>query len=91
VSWLVSLIAVNRDSANKMAGLCGPYRKEIFGIADFKSVSIVDFDGCDLYVPCGSHDILTRLYGDYMVLPPESKRTSHHLAKYSRRVGANNL
>ena len=36
------------------------------------------FDGITILMPSGYKDYLTRIYGDYMQLPPEEKRVSHH-------------
>lgn len=45
----------------------------------FESFTDMEFEG--RYYPVISHfdDYLRRLYGDYMQLPPEDKRVSHHL------------
>lgn len=45
----------------------------------FESFTELEFEGH--YYPVISHfdDYLRRLYGDYMQLPPEDKRVSHHL------------
>ena len=38
----------------------------------------VDFEGLRLPAPCGWDAYLSRLYGDYMVLPPEHRRATHN-------------
>lgn len=38
----------------------------------------VEFEGYSFKAPKGYHEILTSLYGDYMKLPPEDKRVTHH-------------
>ncbi|MBQ8507701.1 MAG: LicD family protein [Clostridia bacterium] len=43
----------------------------------------VDFEGLRLPAPCGYDAYLTRLYGDYMVLPPEHRRATHN-ASYQK-------
>lgn len=40
----------------------------------------VDFEGLCLPAPCGYDTYLTRLYGDYMQLPPEHRRVTHSSA-----------
>lgn len=40
----------------------------------------VDFEGLRLPAPCGYDAYLTRLYGDYMQLPPEHRRVTHSAA-----------
>lgn len=40
----------------------------------------VDFEGLRLPAPCGYDTYLTRLYGDYMQLPPEHRRVTHNAA-----------
>lgn len=41
----------------------------------------VDFEGHKLPIPAGYDEILTNIYGDYMKLPPEEKRVTHHVNK----------
>lgn len=43
----------------------------------------VDFEGLRLPAPCGWDVYLSRLYGDYMVIPPEHRRATHH-SSYER-------
>lgn len=39
----------------------------------------IEFEGKQYNAPADTHKYLTNLYGDYMQLPPEEKRCSHHL------------
>ena len=41
----------------------------------------VQFESLQLPVPIGYDDFLTAVYGDYMQLPPEEKRVTHHAFK----------
>lgn len=50
------------------------HRRELFE----ESVP-VEFEGREFYAPKGYHEYLTNLFGDYMQLPPEEKRQSHHV------------
>lgn len=43
----------------------------------------VDFEGMKFPAPNGYHEYLSRLYGDYMKLPPEHAR-SQHFARYTQ-------
>ena len=43
----------------------------------------VEFEGLKLPAPCGWDFYLTRLYGDYMQLPPEHARVGTHAASYT--------
>lgn len=45
---------------------------------DFRSFVSVDFEGHKLQAMAGYDNYLRLLYGDYMQLPPEGKRVSHH-------------
>jgi lipopolysaccharide cholinephosphotransferase len=38
----------------------------------------VPFEGCTLKAPAAYDQVLRRLYGDYMKLPPEEDRIGHH-------------
>lgn len=44
----------------------------------FEKFSYAEFEGRKFKIPSGYHEWLTKLYGDYMQLPPESKRITHH-------------
>lgn len=44
----------------------------------FSGVVPVEFEGKTYNAPIGYHAWLTALYGDYMTLPPEEERVSHH-------------
>ena len=44
----------------------------------FAESTLLDFEGKRYSAPAGYDAWLTALYGDYMVLPPEEKRVSHH-------------
>lgn len=57
----------------------GLYReKEIFSKDYFNNVEKVKFESYEICIPSGYDEILKRLYGDYMQLPPVEKRISHH-------------
>lgn len=49
------------------------WRKEVF-----RSVIYVEFEGYSFCVPVGYDEYLKTTYGDYMQMPPEEKRISHH-------------
>jgi len=44
----------------------------------FEKYKLELFEGEEYKVPIGYHQWLTKVYGDYMKLPPEDKRVSHH-------------
>lgn len=48
-----------------------------------KYVSL-QFENYFFFAGQGYHEILTRIYGDYMQLPPEEKRINHHLKAFWR-------
>ncbi len=47
----------------------------------YQDFVMLDFEGEKYKAPSGYHDILTTTYGDYMQLPPEEKRITHHSYK----------
>lgn len=59
---------------------CGVYgKKELFQKAWFEDCIRTKFEGIDVSIPIGYDAYLKQLYGDYMQLPPESARISHHM------------
>lgn len=47
----------------------------------FEGSEWCDFEGYRFRIPKGYHEIMTRLYGDYMQLPPEDQRVAPHTVK----------
>ena len=47
----------------------------------YQNSVLMDFEGKKFKAPAGYHDILTKIYGDYMQLPPEEQRVTHHSYK----------
>ena len=60
-----------------MAGAYG-YTREKMPSCIFESVTKIEFEGQLFYAPSRSHEYLTRLYGDYMTLPPVGQRENRH-------------
>jgi lipopolysaccharide cholinephosphotransferase len=56
--------------------------KEFFERKNFEGQIFYKFEGLDLYGPKNAHDYLTKVYGDYLILPPKAKRKSHHKFLY---------
>ncbi len=52
--------------------------KELFFAEDYREQTEADFEGRKYFIPSGYHRFLTGVYGDYMQLPPEEKRITHH-------------
>jgi lipopolysaccharide cholinephosphotransferase len=52
--------------------------REIINKDYFNSYILVDFENIKVSCISAYHDYLTRLYGDYWVLPPIEKRKTHH-------------
>lgn len=53
-------------------------KKVFYNLADFNNLRLYDFEDCQLYGPPNYDEILSRLFGNYMELPPENKRISGH-------------
>ncbi len=51
---------------------------DYFDYEDVKETRFAEFEGMQVRVPVGNHNCLTRTYGDYMQLPPEESRGTHH-------------
>ncbi len=52
--------------------------KTCFSRDDFEDIILIDFEDTQFYAPRKWEEFLTRLYGNYMKLPPEEKRNSGH-------------
>ena len=48
----------------------------------FSDSELASFENVKYRIPVGYHEYLTTQYGDYMKLPPEDKRISHHMEAY---------
>ncbi|MBL1407269.1 LicD family protein [Sphingobacterium faecale] len=60
----------------------------------FEGYCSMKFEGFSVRMPIGYHEYLTNIYGDYMQLPPENKRVSHHHMAYvnlDKRVSLENV
>ena len=52
--------------------------KDFFPKDWFRNGETLDFEGIKVIAPCKYDQFLRQVYGDYMTLPPEEKRTTHH-------------
>lgn len=70
---------IEETTGESVVSFDGLYQeKEIFPKSWFEKTIRMAFEGIEISAPIGYHQILTQLYGDYMQLPPEEKRVSHH-------------
>lgn len=70
-------------NATLVAVYCGSYGpKEVFPKAWLDGKVEFNYDGLQVSLPIGYDEYLCQYYGDYMQLPPESKRISHHQKAY---------
>lgn len=53
----------------------------------FEKGVLREFEDRKYYVPIGYHEYLKSVFGDYMKLPPEEKRNSHHVFKAYYKEG----
>ena len=69
----------NGLTGNDIANFMGEYGKqEFFPKTWFEVTEDADFEGLSVKIPKEADRVLHQLYGDYMKLPPEEKRVSHH-------------
>ncbi len=70
------------DSTSEYVGdFCGIYHglpRTKVKRSIFSEATLLEFEGKQYQAPVGYDTWLTALYGDYMTLPPEKKRVSHH-------------
>ena len=70
----------NKKTTNTMINHGGVYLlREITDKKFYFDTIKHKFEGHDFYIPKDYDQYLTKIYGDYMKLPPEEKRKSHHL------------
>ena len=69
----------SNDKQFKMGCFMSPYGKKDFFESDLlKKLIEMEFEGYKFYVPKEYDKILSRIYGDYMTLPPVDKRKTIH-------------
>lgn len=67
------------DKCGYAGSVCGAYRnKEIMPIEIVSEYTELPFEGVMFKCPKQYDKYLTNIYGDYMQLPPEEKRITHH-------------
>ncbi len=72
---------INKDfDSNAVVGVvCGSYRdKELMPNKYYTEFITVSFEGRELSGLKHYNEYLSKIYGDYMQLPPENKRVTHH-------------
>ncbi|WP_367295212.1 phosphorylcholine transferase LicD [Levilactobacillus yonginensis] len=57
------------------------YTKEVLTVAEVTNLTTVPFEHLTVQVPADYANILTRMYGNYLQLPPENQRTEKHLER----------
>lgn len=57
----------------------------MFEKAWFENTEPMEFQGERFQVSTGYHEILSKLYGDYMQLPPEEDRIAHHFYRIYKK------
>lgn len=68
------------ENSNKVAYILSAYgKREILDKTVFAESKTVVFEGEEFSAPANYNQYLSSLYGDYMKLPPEKDRKSHHL------------
>ena len=71
------------ENSTHVAVYCGAYGpKEVFPKAWLCGTVNFSYEGMEVALPAGYDDYLRQYYGDYMQLPPEEKRISHHQKAY---------
>ena len=66
------------------------HEKEVFPKEWFEDTVSLIFEKTEIPAPKAYDEVLRKLYGDYMQLPPEDKRVSHHSHYFedlNRRIG----
>lgn len=81
---LIDRMAFNKKASQYVTVATGRagYAGECMSLYDLYPVREVDFDGIKVNVYNNVERYLTRLYGDYMELPPVEKREYHGVSKF---------
>lgn len=75
--------SVPYDKTRRVCLYCSDYgEREIYPKAMFEEYARTDFEGLQLDCLRDSDTYLSQLYGDYMQLPPEEERVSHHFCYF---------
>lgn len=70
---------VNFSEAKYAGVICGSYRfKKILPIEIYTEFDTITFEGCEFMSIKNKEAYLQSIYGNYMELPPENKRVTHH-------------
>ena len=69
---------VKDAKGSHIASYWGPYGSELFEKEWFSKAIEMPFEGMTIPMAVGYDNYLRKIYGDYMELPPEEKRITHH-------------
>ena len=73
------MLKYDYDKCNSVFNYCGAWgEKEIAPKEWFGEGKNAEFEGLTVIIPQNSDAYLTKMYGDYMTLPPVEKRVGHH-------------
>lgn len=74
---------IKKSEGDFLVSYDGPYGiGEVLDKASFSESVMLPFEGISIEAPIGYEQCLKSIYGDYMELPPEDKRVSHHSHYY---------
>ena len=54
------------------------FKRYLMTKEEFENMTEWEFEGRSFPIPTNYHEILTRIYGDYMQLPPKAEQKPHH-------------
>ena len=73
IERLMYKMAVDPTNKSKYMGIVIGSRQPVYFSSDF-ILNRTEFDGIEVFIPSNYDEILKRIYGDYMTLPPENER-----------------
>ena len=77
--WFINRLKIGQERNYLVGNETNNYDSNlIFPLGIFDDITIHKFEGRDYFITSLYHEVLTQCYGDYMQLPPESERTTHH-------------
>lgn len=78
ISNLTLFKITNQKPIGFITAFCTSEKIRVYNPDWFEKAILHKFQDFDFFIPSGYDELLRSIYGDYMMLPPQEKRISHH-------------